>query len=269
MNIMKHPVWMTTACVLLSAALTAWAQQPAPQPPPSQGRRPAIDAKADAMLREMSRTLAAAKGFSFASHSIADHILPSGQKVQFARNQKVTVRRPDRFRATVSGDTEHLDVVYDGKRVTLLNVGENRYSVADAKASIDQTLDMLAEEYGMALPLADLVFADPYKTLIEHVRSGEDLGVGYVFETKCRHLAFRQDTVDWQIWIDETSKLPRKIVITYKEQPAHPEFTAFLNDWDLSAKVAEGQFTFTPPAGATKAPLEAPGAGTPPAGDGK
>jgi hypothetical protein len=118
-------------------------------------------------------------------------------------------------------------------------------------ASIDDTLDTLAGKYGMALPLADLVFADPYKGLTENVRSSQYLGTGYVFDTKCHHLAFRQAAIDWQIWVEEGSKpLPRKIVITFKESPGHPQYTAFLSNWNLDAKIADGSFSFTPPAGA-------------------
>src|SRR2546430_3082462 len=63
----------------------------------ARAQSPSIDDKADAALRRMSTTLAAAKSFSFEAHSIADQVLPDGQKVQTARNQKVLVRRPDRI----------------------------------------------------------------------------------------------------------------------------------------------------------------------------
>ena len=89
--------------------------------------------------------------------------------------------------------------------------------------------------------------------MIENARSGQYLGVGYVFDTKCHHLAFRQPSVDWQIWIEEGDKpLPRKLVITSKDTPAHPQYTAFLSDWKLSPKIDEAAFTFKAPDGAKK-----------------
>ncbi len=233
----------------------------------ARAQQPAIDPKADEALKRMSETLASAKTFSFQAHSIADQILPDGQKIQLARNQKVTVSRPDKIRASVVGDLDDLEFVYDGKQVTLLNPREKLYASTDAPDSIDKTLDMLATRYGMAIPLADLVFADPYKSLIEHARSAQDLGLGYVFDTRCLHLAFRQEAVDWQIWIDPGTHLPRKIVITYKEQPGFPQFTAFLSNWNLQAQIPESEFTFTPPAGARKTGFSAPIASTRPAAD--
>lgn len=219
-------------------------QQPQPQQNP-------IDAKADKVLKDMGAALASAKQISFDSHAIADQYTPDGQKVQYAKNQKVLLRRPDRLAVDVSGDVEDLQFRYDGKRVSLYNPKTNSWGAADVPASIDETLDTLAGKYGMALPLADLVFADPYKTLAENVRSGQYLGVGYVFETKCHHLAFRQAAIDWQIWVEEGNKpVPRKIVITFKESPGHPQYTAFLSNWNLGAEAAEKAFAFTPPAGA-------------------
>jgi hypothetical protein len=130
-----------------------------------------------------------------------------------------------------------------------------------APPTVEAMLDMLALKYGIVLPLADLAFPDPYKVLIENVRRGEYIGMGYVFDTKCHHLAFRQSAVDWQIWIEDGQRaLPRKVVITFKDQPAHPQYTAFLSDWKLSAQAddaaaaagAADAFTLKPPAGAKK-----------------
>jgi hypothetical protein len=105
----------------------------------------------------------------------------------------------------------------------------------------------------MVIPLADLTFADPYKCLVENVRRGQYVGTGYVFGTKCHHLAFRQPNVDWQIWVTDGEKpLPRKVVITFKDSPAHPQFTAFVSDWDLSARADDAAFTLKPPADAKK-----------------
>ena len=248
------PIILLVCLTFMSSATTA--------------QQPAIDPKADALLKQMSGSLAAAKSFSFEAHSFADQVLPNGQKVQYARNQTVAVRRPDKIRASVKGDADDMEFFYDGKQVAIFNPAGRAYASLDAKSSIDDTLDMLAMQYGMVIPLADLVFADPYKSLMERARSGFDLGMGYVFDTKCRHLAFRQEAVDWQIWLDEADGLPRKLVITYKDQPGHPQFTSFFKNWNLSAQTADSDFAFKPPADATKTEFGVP-ATTQPTGSGK
>ena len=234
-------------CLVLFGVAALVLAQPAPAPPP------AVDPKADEALKRMGALLAAAKSFTFKSHSTVDQSLDNGQTVQVARNQRVAVRRPDRVAAVVDGDLEDLNFWYDGKRVTVLNRRTNSHSSTDAPPTIDATFDMLAEKFGLVIPLADLLFADPYKTLAAGARSGQYVGTGYVFETKCDHLAFRQAGVDWQVWIEQGDKpVPRKLVITYKESPARPQYTAYLSDWNLSADVKDEQFEAKVPDGAKK-----------------
>lgn len=214
---------------------------------------PAVDPKADAILKAASNTLAGLKAFSFHAHAMADQVTASGQKVQVARNQVVTVRRPDGMSAEVAGDLEDLRFWYDGKQVTVYNKRTNSVGSTDAPATIDAALDMLASRYGLALPLADLLFSDPYKSLVGQVRSGQYVGIGWVLDTRCHHLAFRQAGVDWQVWIEEGDKpLVRKLVITYKESPGHPQYTALLSKWDLAAQPADTAFKPAVPADAKK-----------------
>jgi len=212
--------------------------------------QPAVDPKADAILKQMSQTLGASKSFTFDVHAEFDQILPNEQKVQFAKNQKVTLRRPDKLAADVVSDADELKFRYDGKQVVLFNAQTKSWGAAAAPSTIEQTLDLLAQKYGMVIPLADLAFDDPYKCMTEHVKAGLYLGAGYVFDEKCEHLAFQQESVDWQIWISQGEKpLPKKFVITFKQVLGSPQYTAYLNDWNLAANAGDDRFTFEAPAG--------------------
>jgi hypothetical protein len=225
---------------------------------------PSIDPKADDLLKKMGKLLANAKSFSVESHAISDFVTPDLQRTQYAKNHKVILRRPDRLAADVVSDGGDLQLRYDGKTVTLYNPGSHSWGSIDAPKTIHETLDMLAEKYGMEIPLADLVFPDPYQVLMEHVRSAEYLGLGYVFDTKCHHLVFRGPSVDWEIWIQQGDQpLPLKMVLASTDVPGHPEFTAFLSNWNLSPDTPDSAFVFTPPPGAKQvefAPPQVPAA---------
>jgi hypothetical protein len=68
---------------------------------------------------------------------------------------------------------------------------------------------------------------------------------------KCDHLAFRGPEVDWQVWIgDGDQPLPRKYVVTTRDLAGGPEFTAVMTNWNVSPKLADSSFSFTPPADA-------------------
>ncbi|MGH7177325.1 MAG: DUF2092 domain-containing protein [Tepidisphaeraceae bacterium] len=216
-----------------------------------------IDPKADAVLRKMSGTLAAVKQFSYTASATTDQTLDNGQKVQLAKTVKVIVRRPDCIASSIVGDEENLQFMYCKKSVGLTNLRENCYAVAAVPDNIDAMFDTLAEKYGITTPLSDLMFSDPYAVLTERVRTGAYLGLHYVGETKCHHLAFRQEAVDWQIWIEDSEKaLPRKVVITYKEVPGHPQFVAVLDDWNLDPQVSDSTFEFKPIPGCKQIELQ-------------
>ena len=44
--------------------------------------------------------------------------------------------------------------------------------------------------------------------------------------------------------------MPRKLVITYKDEPGFPQYTARLSKWNLQPRLSDHYFHFHPPAGA-------------------
>ncbi len=121
------------------------------------------------------------------------------------------------------------------------------YAVTEMPATIDETLEVASERYGVTVPLADLLYSDLYSTLITKAQTGQYLGLHRAGEHTCHHLAFAQDAVDWEIWIEAGEKpLPRKVVINYKQQPATPRYVATLHRWDVAPKFATGFFDLKP-----------------------
>jgi hypothetical protein len=111
--------------------------------------------------------------------------------------------------------------------------------------------------------------SDPYRILMQNVRSGYYIGLHKVEGIECHHLAFSRPDIDWQIWIEAGNKpVPKKLVITYKGIPAVPEYVGIFKDWDFSPKFTAGLFNFTPPEKAVKIefqPTQAATAAAPPA----
>ena len=141
--------------------------------------------------------------------------------------------------------------------LTILDKEHNAYASAEMPDTIDATLDKYEDDYGVVLPLADLLYSDPYKTLMEGVTYGRYLGLHLAAGVPCHHLAFAQDTIEWQIWIDAGDKpLPRKLVITYVDEPGEPQYSATIRRWRLDGKVPEGLFTFEAPEGAKKVDVQ-------------
>jgi hypothetical protein len=247
---MKRGMWMILAVSAL--APLARAQQPAAGPPASQPPR-RVEARAEEELKKMGAFLAKLEHFAVEAEETFDE-LPDGElRRQLTNVRRFAVERPNHVAADATGDTLNRAAWYDGKTVTVLDKEHNAYATIEAQATIDATLDKLEDEYGVVLPLADLLYADPYAVLIEGVTYGRYLGLHQAAGVECHHLAFSQNTIEWQIWIDAGEKpLPRKLVISYVQEPGEPQYTAVIRRWNLESKVPEGLFTFEAPEGAQK-----------------
>ena len=66
------------------------------------------------------------------------------------------------------------------------------------------------------------------------------------------HYAFRQGTLDYQVWITTgAAPLPRKVVIINRGDEARPQSVSVIT-WALKAAVQDSVFSFKPPQGAKK-----------------
>jgi len=214
---------------------------------------PRIDPKADALLQRMSDCLAQAPAFSVTAEIWQDIDLASGLRVQAGRSVELQVRRPNRFHAEVRSTRRNRGLFYDGTSITLLNRVQAFYGTIPAPATLDAALDAACEKFGIAMPLEDIVVSDPYQSAMRRIVAGRYLGPVTVLGVPCEHLVFSLGSVDWQVWIQQGAvPVPRKIVITYKDEEDEPEYTAIFSNWDLQTKLPDYLFVFEPPAGATK-----------------
>jgi|GEM_PF-448407 hypothetical protein len=215
--------------------------------------KPGIDPQADEWVKRMSDYLGQAQHFSVNTEIWQDTQLANGQSVQAGRTVELQVRRPNRFHSAVHSTRRNRELFYDGKSITLLNRAQNFFGTIPAPGSLDEALDVAAERFGIVMPLEDLVVSDPHKDLLENVISGTDIGPVTVLGVPCEHLAFSQTNIDWQIWIESGAKpVPRKLVITYKDEEGSPRFTAIFSNWDFETKLMDFVFKFEPPPGASK-----------------
>ena len=213
--------------------------------------KPGIDPRVDSLLRNMGNYLKGADEFSFRTDVNYDQVLESGQKILYGRQAEISIRRPDRLHILVNGDQIHERVWYDGKTFILLDLWDQEYVKVDVPPRIDEALDFMAREYGISSPVSDVLYSDPYKILVENVLTGTYVGQPVVRGVPTHHLAFTQNNIDWQLWIEDGAHpVPRKAVITYKNVTSAPQFTVWLSDWNFMPRLADSLFEFLPPDGA-------------------
>jgi hypothetical protein len=208
------------------------------------------------LLKAMSDYLAGQKSLSAKFDSDIEVVTPELQKIQFSSSGEMKMNRPDKLRIRRTGGYADVELVYDGKTVSLYGNNAKSYVQSDLAGGTDKMIDTLSGQSSVGLPGADLLLSNSYDELMANVIQGSHVGQGVVEGVECEHLAFRGPDTDWQIWIETGAKpVPRKYVITSKTVTGAPQYSLRIRDWKTDAN-ADADFMFKPPAEATKVALD-------------
>jgi hypothetical protein len=221
----------------------------------SEARADEMEAKK--LLKAMSDYLVAQETISFDYDTNLEVITPEIQKLGLASSGKITLKRPDKVRATREGGFANMELLFDGKRLTVLGKNANAYAQIDAPGTIDHLIDELRDKYNKPVPGADLLLSNVYGELMPLVTDVKDLGSGVIGGIECNHLAFRTKEVDWQIWIAAGDRpYPCRYVITSKMMTGQPQYSVEIKGWKSGAEVAAEDFKFSNPSNSKKVELK-------------
>src|SRR3979490_3266627 len=163
----------TAAVILLAATSAARADDPAK------------------ILKSMTDYLGSQQTLSASFDSDIEIITPELQKIQFASSGQIKLSRPDKLRIRRTGGYADVELVYDGKTVSLYGNNAKSYVQADLAGSIDQMVGTLQTRSGAGMPGADLLLSNSYDELMANVLEAKHIGQGVVDGVECEHLAFR------------------------------------------------------------------------------
>jgi len=241
-----------TMAVTVAAMLAVAAGAPAIAVAQTAAAKPAIDTAAVNALNKMGEYLRALKAFQLSADVTHEEVMPDGQKIQLASTVNLIAERPEHLRADVTSDAKKRVFVYDGKTFTLFAPRSAMYATVPAPATIAELADSLESKFDIELPLVDLFRWGTEKSNAKDLTGAIDVGPAVIEGTTCEHYAFRQDGIDWQIWIQNGEfPLPRKLVITTLTDEARPQHESVYS-WNLAPSVSADAFAFVPPDGATK-----------------
>jgi hypothetical protein len=213
----------------------------------------ADESHAKALFKAMSDYLAAQNAISFDYDSYLEIVTAQEQKLGLASSGTLTLNRPDKIRATRTGGFANVELVFDGKTATLIGKNENLYAQAELSGTIDHLVDELRYKYHRPLPAADLLMSNPYNQLMPLVKDTKDLGSGVIRGVECDHLAFREEELDWQIWIAQGARpYPCRYVITSTKITGSPQYTIDVRTWKTGADVGADSFKAEIPSGAKR-----------------
>jgi hypothetical protein len=209
-----------------------------------------VDPQAVDALNKMGAYLRTLKTFEIKAVTTDERVLDNDQKVQFTGTADYKVRRPNGFQITVADDRKVRQFYYDGKSLTVFSPRMGFYASVAAPGTIRETLKAAYDKFGIELPLEDIFrwgTSDDHHT---DLTSGLVIGYATVNGLAADQYAFREEGVDWQIWIARGDKpMPLKAVITTTDDDAQPQFSAVLS-WTTNANFGNDTFAFKAPANA-------------------
>jgi hypothetical protein len=243
-----HAVGLLVAVACVCAAAPLLADEQAPHFTPG----PEIDRMSEWVLLDACGYLRSAKRFSVDVESTYEDVLTTGTRVEYNRQARVVLERPDHLRIDSESDKGPRSFYYDAKTVTLYHSDEGIYAVLAAPPTIDAVVDAV-EANGVSMPASDLLLSHPCQALGEHLQTGVYAGRHYLDGNWYHHLLLSTDAVDVQLWVG-MGEVPEihKLVITYTDLPDEPRYSALLRDWNFDPAIDGSTFTFTPPAGVHK-----------------
>ena len=159
MKLVRYLATSLLVCWLITPALS---ESRAEKSSRSTGRR--IDPQALEILKRMSTTLGAAKAFTFHSRSVIEVPIRTGQFITLFSSAEVSLKRPDKLRARLSGEAPHFDFYFDGTTASAFAPKDKVYSSTKAPPTVDTMLPELQQETGIRFVLAPLLFTDPVRS---------------------------------------------------------------------------------------------------------
>jgi hypothetical protein len=207
--------------------------------------RDAIDA-----LSKMGKYLRSLARFEVIADTQTDAVLDNGQAVTFLHRTDLKVARPNRARADITGSRGVKGLVYDGRTFTIFNTRQGYYSTQSAPGTLDGLVRDLSSNYGIETPLADLFYWGNGKVDEATLTSALFIGLERVDTRWCRHYAYQQAGVDWEIWLqDGATPLPCRMDIIDTTRDARPRHVVTYH-WALERVFPASTFVYRPPANA-------------------
>lgn len=223
---------------------------------------PAIDPQAIHALCRMGAFLMAQQSFTVRTETETDFVAENGQLLRRGARGELEARRPNRLHAKVISDRKEREFFYDGDTFTIFSPKLGYYSRIEAPPTIGKLADTLETQYGLALPLVDLFRWGVPNPDFSDIEAAKYVGTATIDGVLTDQYAFRQEGVDWQIWIQKgATPLPRKLVLTTTDDPKRPAHEIEMS-WQLNTRPDDKTFAFVPPKGASLIAVETLGTPT-------
>src|SRR5882762_6912485 len=126
------------------------------------------------ILKSMTGYLGSQKSLSASFDSDIEIITPELQKIQFVSSGQMKLDRPDKLRVRRTGGYADVELVYDGKTISVYGNNAKSYVQADAPGTVDQMIDAIQARSGVGMPGTDLLLSNAFDELVASALRSEE-----------------------------------------------------------------------------------------------
>ncbi|OHT18656.1 DUF2092 domain-containing protein [Edaphosphingomonas haloaromaticamans] len=241
------------------AALLALAVPASPAamaaPDPAAARSGSIDPVAVKAFEAFRAYLRQINSFELRAETTIDDVVGDDLKVQYSGRVRYEFSKPDKLFVDWRSDRMIRRLYYDGKALTIYAPRYGYFATISRTGAVGDLLVDAAEKYDLIFPLPDFFYWAAGHDTADDLQEAVYVGYARIAGVDTDQYLYRQSDLDWQIWIQRGSQpLPRKIVITSRNDPMKPAFSALLQ-WNPGVALPADHFTFKPTAAVTPVKL--------------
>jgi hypothetical protein len=208
-------------------------------------------------LKKMGDALSSAKTLSFFSSTMTPIRGANNQWVHVFSTAKVSMKRPNKIMIEMGGDAFPQKIYFDGKTFETVSPEKKLYSQTSMPGTIDQMLAQ-ASKAGESFAFADVLIADPLTSWTTDLDGATYIGKSDRNGEKLQHLALTAKDVDWEVWIDVKTHLPRVVYVKYTGENRSPTVLIEFSKWKVNGSIADSTFSYKAPKNFKKIELKMP-----------
>ncbi len=213
----------------------------------------AADLSAKDVVSKSFQYLGALDKYAF-NAVVTDYARHEGDAKIYKKNVSVKMDRPDRLRVDVKADDRDRTTYINNGLFTMVDHGFGYYGQLKTPKTIDGTLDLIFDKYGIKAPLASLIYSDMSKRA--KLKRSKYFGIVDVDGVKCHYVAFKDSDKEVHVWIETGDKpLVKTYTVIDTTLESHPRTDTTLA-WINDPKISDSDFVFKAPKGASKISIQ-------------
>ena len=210
----------------------------------------AADQTARDILNKAYQTIGSMDKYAFTATVVDDEEQDGTVSEKYKHTVNVKVDRPAKLRVDVKGTVKNRSTYLNDGSFTMIDHEYKYYGQIKTPKTIDGTLDVLFEKFGIKAPLAQLVYSDMDKRV--KFRTSKYFGTVDVSGVECDYVAFKNRTREIHVWIT-TGDTP--LVKAYSIIDTSTDSKSRINTtvtWNTNANISDSDFVFVAPKGSSK-----------------